>query len=263
MRRALRDEMERQEWGKTLEIITILFTTSVPIQKFFAFKACQESLRSGPTLGKSILEETMQTLANENKTSISAEDGKRIVGAAHRKVTGKAWSREAEKNVGQSTEDETLPNLSAMNLGERVSQQKLIDEQEMSVRRSYRFALLEQHHTADFLGESTNELIMLIKDLKLDLPEDEGVKLEEEEIEKLGAKAAGLTVVQLKTCLKDWGIGGLAAKRKHDLIELILDRAKHLGFDEVSDQLEKVRKRPPIGTLDAKDPKKARYEQST
>lgn len=249
--------MERQEWGEKLEIIIILFTTSVPIQKFFAFKACKGSLHSGPTLGKPVLEETMQTLANENKTSISEEDGKRIVGAAHRKVTGKAWGREAEKNAGQSAEDESLPALSTMNLGERVSQQKLSDVRDMSVRRSYRFAVLEQHHTADFLGKSTDELIMLIKDLKRDLPEDEGVELEEEEIKTLSAKVEGLTVQQLKTCLKDWGIGGLAAKRKPDLIELTLDRAKHLGFDEVFDQLEKGRKRAPSGTLDARDPKKA------
>ena len=201
----------------------------------------------------------MQTLANEDQTSLSEEDGIRIVGTVHQKVTGKAWGRDTQKHAGHVSVEEEVEPLSdpdAMSLG---GGPESINEWDVSIRRNYRFAVLERHHTTDFLGKSTDEPITLIKDSKpvdLNLPEDDGIEIDPRERETLQAIANKLTVPQLRTCLKDWGVGGLTAKRKSELVELILDRAKHLGLNEVVEWLEKTPKRAPSGSIDSQNPKK-------
>ena len=263
MKSALEDEIRL--WQGTLEIMTVLFTTSVSIQEFFAFKDYSVLPNSGSGVGKSVLDEALQIIAEGRRTSLSEEDGKRIIEGAHQTVTGKPWVKRAKKDAGQLARDTSAMDLDGLSISGNVAQDDVGGQQNAVPRTPFRFATLERRHTAVFFGESVDELISLVKDLKENEPEDEGEELDPEELVALTAEAKKLTVNALKHCLKVSGSSGYSQLPKEGLVELLVQKARRFGFDEVLNLIKdtarlKLTKRAANESLIAGSIKKGRTE---
>ena len=161
--------------------------------------------------------------------------------------------------------DGSPEEMSKLSISGNSAQENADGQQDVVSRRQFRFAVPKQRHTALFFGKGVDELIGLIKDLKRDLPEDEGEELNEEEIVELTAEAKQLNVATLKYCIGRMGSTGHSRLVKKELVELVVQKARRCGFDDVLSPITdavrlKSMKRGATESLIAGGTKKGRTE---